>query len=53
MFALQVARTGRIGEYEEARGLWWEIAARADEEWAPYLSTYKLCRELDTLARKR
>ena len=58
MFALQVARTGRIADYGEANGLWREIAARADETWEPYQETYaplreRLCRELDALARKR
>jgi hypothetical protein len=58
MFALQVARTGRISDYGEANGLWREIAARPDETWEPYQEAYgplrdRLCRELDTLARKR
>ena len=58
MFALQIARTGRIADYGEASGLWREIAARTDEAWEPYLEAYgslreRLCRELDALARKR
>jgi hypothetical protein len=58
LFALQIARSGRITDYAEASGLWREIAARADDAWEPYLEAYgplreRLCRELDASARKR
>ena len=58
MFALQIARTGRIGDYGEASDLWREIAARADEDWEPYLAAYgplreRLCQELEAPAKSR
>lgn len=58
MFALQIARAGRIVDYGEASPLWREIAARPDEAWGPYRGAYgplreRLCRELDAAARKR
>jgi hypothetical protein len=57
MFALQIARTGRIADYGEANGLWREIAARVDEDWEPYLTAYgplreRLCRELDASVKR-
>jgi hypothetical protein len=58
LFALQVARTGRLHDYAEATGLWREIASRPETEWGPYLAEYgprreQLCAELATLARRR
>jgi hypothetical protein len=58
MFALQIARGGRIADYDEAAGLWRDIAARSDEGWEPYREAYgplreRLCRELDDAAKKR
>jgi hypothetical protein len=55
MFALQVARGGRITDYGEANGLWYEISAREDLEWAAYEAAYgplreKLCDELTGIA---
>jgi hypothetical protein len=55
MFALQVAREGRITDYGEATGLWREIAERADPGWEAYEAAYgplreKLCDELNALA---
>ncbi len=40
MFALQIARAGRIVDYGEANGLWREISAATDEAWEPYLEAY-------------
>jgi len=58
MFALQIARKGRITDYGEASGLWRELAARADGEWEPYLAAYgpvreQLVRDLEASARRR
>jgi hypothetical protein len=58
MFALQIARSGRISDYGEAAVLWSEITARPDEDWQPYREAYgplreRLCRELDAAAKKR
>jgi hypothetical protein len=58
LFALQVARTGRIGDYGEANGLWREITAREEEDWEPYLAAYgplqeRLCQELEATGARR
>jgi hypothetical protein len=58
MFALQIARTGRIADYREASGLWREIAARSDGGWESYREAYeplreRLCQELDALTKTR
>jgi hypothetical protein len=58
MFALQIARTGRIQDYGEASAIWREIEARPETEWEPYLAEYgprreQLCAELGALAKQR
>jgi hypothetical protein len=58
MFALQIARTGRLQDYGEANGLWFEIAARVETEWEPYLAEYgprreQLCADLVALGKQR
>lgn len=58
MFALQVARSGRITDYGEANGLWREIAGRGEDTWEPYLEAYgplheRLRRDLEALTGSR
>ena len=53
MFALQIARAGRIADYGEAIGLWQEICGRPDEDWEPYLAAYGPLRESGSAGSSR
>lgn len=57
MFALQIARGGRIGDYGEANALFREIQGIASDDWEDFRSVYeplraRLCAALEALASR-
>src|SRR5262249_6044939 len=58
MFALQIARSGKISDYGEATPMWREIKANESEDWEVFERAYgplreRLVGELGSVARRR